>query len=431
MTMWIVRALAAGVLLSLAALAAERVAGWMGVARRWVWAAAMAATLALPLVALWAPGALPSLPIHHGATAMGARITGWSPEEPRAAADSPTHAPPGSGRLPALAWAAASLAMLGALARARARLRRVRAGCTPAEVDGFHVLLSSGFGPAVLGFRRPAVVLPAWVLAAPAEERALIVRHEREHLASRDAWLLLASALAVAAMPWSAALWWQHRRLRLAVEIDCDTRVLAAGGSRRTYGAALLRAAGGAPPRSVLAPAWGERSSHLERRLIAMTIQRGSHRVLSSVLLGLGALCAGVAACDAAGAGTAAAPTLAARPAWDGATPEVVSVGSGPSKRFGLVYSYDMEGLLIGNGRRLPPRAPHHPVVSGLLAGSPAAASGLQVGDTILSANGRDGREKNLFPDRAPGARYELRVRRAGANREFSFAVGRPEDYPG
>src|SRR5262249_58279568 len=30
----------------------------------------------------------------------------------------------------------------------------------------------------------------------------------------------------VGALPWNVALWWQRSRLRLAVEMDCDARVL-------------------------------------------------------------------------------------------------------------------------------------------------------------------------------------------------------------
>src|SRR5688572_7238059 len=70
---WLVRALATGVLLTVAALMAERVAGWVGVGRRWAWAAAMAGSLLLPVAALAAPGALPEIrfPAWGRATAAG------------------------------------------------------------------------------------------------------------------------------------------------------------------------------------------------------------------------------------------------------------------------------------------------------------------------------------------------------------------------
>ncbi|HEX8246452.1 MAG TPA: hypothetical protein VF541_23305 [Longimicrobium sp.] len=58
---WMLGALAAGALISLAALAAETAAGWFGLPRRWIWAAAMAGSLLLPVLSLASPGALPRL----------------------------------------------------------------------------------------------------------------------------------------------------------------------------------------------------------------------------------------------------------------------------------------------------------------------------------------------------------------------------------
>jgi hypothetical protein len=59
-TMWLVRTRLVGLLLGLSALAAERVLGWFGRPRRWVWVAAMAGWLAIPGVALVAPSLVPS-----------------------------------------------------------------------------------------------------------------------------------------------------------------------------------------------------------------------------------------------------------------------------------------------------------------------------------------------------------------------------------
>ncbi len=425
MTAWVVRALLAGALLSLAALAADRAAGWLGRPRRWVWATAMAASLLLPLIAHWLPGVFPTLPFDAPAETGGA--LSWLGAAPAPVAVPLPAAPFAAEHQLELAWLAASLAMLAAIGWTCVRLRALRRRCVPAVVDGFAVLLSGRDGPVVLGLLRPAIVLPRWVLAAPAEERALILRHEREHVAAGDAWLLFLGTLAVAFMPWNPALWWQHRRLRLGTEIDCDARVLLHGASRRAYGAVLLSTAGA--PLSILAPAWGEAKSHLERRIIAMTMRQTTHPALRSAILGIAALCTGAAACDVAG-GRAVAPTAAARGVWDGATLEQVSVGTGPTKRFGLVYSYAMDGQIRGNGRPVPLRMPHHAVVARVVDGSPVQAAGLQAGDTILSVNGRDGREKKLFPNRSPGASYDLRIRRKGQIHDVSFAVGSPEDYP-
>ena len=68
----------------------------------------------------------------------------------------------------------------------------------------------------------------------------MIVAHEQEHVRAGDPWLIHAACLAVAAMPWNAALWWQLRRLRMAVETDCDRRVLAGGVDLGAYGTMLI-----------------------------------------------------------------------------------------------------------------------------------------------------------------------------------------------
>jgi S1-C subfamily serine protease len=56
--------------------------------------------------------------------------------------------------------------------------------------------------------------------------------------------------------------------------------------------------------------------------------------------------------------------------------------------------------------------------------GSPATDAGLAPNDTILSSNGRDGRLGRIFPDRTPGTRYTLRLRRNGMERETQLTVG-------
>ena len=58
-------------------------------------------------------------------------------------------------------------------------------------------------------------------------EQELVVAHELEHARSGDPLLALAGVCAVVAMPWNVALWWQLSRLRLAIELDCDARVIA------------------------------------------------------------------------------------------------------------------------------------------------------------------------------------------------------------
>ncbi len=272
---WMLQALLAGALLGLGALAAERVAGWLGLPRRPVWAAAMLGSLLLPALSLWAPGLLPDPGIFPAATppapAFDAGLLPVAAAGSTPAGAAATVAAAAWWTDPAvllgLGWAAASLAMLGVVAWTYRRLRRVSAAGARVDLDGGEVRVTERVGPAVVGLLHPAVVVPRWVVDAPAEERRLVLLHEREHVAAGDAWLLFWGTLAAAAMPWSVPLWWQHRRLRAAVEADCDARVLARGVSRRDYGQVLIRTAGAAPGLPVLGPAWGDTTSQLERRI--------------------------------------------------------------------------------------------------------------------------------------------------------------------
>src|SRR5688572_25185859 len=98
-------------------------------------------------------------------------------------------------------------------------------------VDGVPVLVTDTLGPATAGLWRSHVLLPRWVLAMPEAQRQYVVRHEEEHRRAGDARLLLIASLALILLPWNVALWWLHRRLRLAVELDCDNRVVKSLGN--------------------------------------------------------------------------------------------------------------------------------------------------------------------------------------------------------
>ena len=146
-----------------------------------------------------------------------------------------------SDRVLGLAWLAVSAVLAFALVATQRRLRRRLRGCPSRIVDGERVLVSSDFGPAVVGVVRPQIVLPEWALAMRDTDRRIIVAHETEHREARDPLLATVALIAVAALPWNVALWWQLRRLRLAIEIDCDRRVVSRHGhDPRAYGMLLL-----------------------------------------------------------------------------------------------------------------------------------------------------------------------------------------------
>ncbi len=168
-----------------------------------------------------------------------------------------------------MAWVVVSLLLLLRYLMVWRAVRALRHASEHAVVDGVPVLVSRDIGPAVVGVRDAAVLVPRAVLELDAPLRALVLRHEEEHRRARDTWLLLALAAAVAAMPWNLPLWWIAHRARLALEVDCDARVLAAGGNATRYVQVLLLAAqrtGAAP----LTPMLVASRTHLERRIVAM-----------------------------------------------------------------------------------------------------------------------------------------------------------------
>jgi beta-lactamase regulating signal transducer with metallopeptidase domain len=158
-------------------------------------------------------------------------------------------APAASGRREAVvsdrvlisAWLAMSAVSAFWLVATQRRLRRRLRVYPPRIVDGERVLVSSDFGPAVVGIVRPQIVLPEWALAMRESDRRIIVAHETEHRRARDPLLAAVALIVVAALPWNAALWWQLRRLRLAIEIDCDRRVVSRHAhDPHAYGMLLL-----------------------------------------------------------------------------------------------------------------------------------------------------------------------------------------------
>src|SRR6185437_16360485 len=95
-------------------------------------------------------------------------------------------------------------------------------------------------GPAVAGWLRPRIVLPAWALHASRGDLELIVLHESEHIRARDPRLLFYAAAMVVLLPWNVVLWWLVHLLRLAIELDCDARVLRHAPDVAAYGALLI-----------------------------------------------------------------------------------------------------------------------------------------------------------------------------------------------
>src|ERR1044071_9779238 len=98
--------------------------------------------------------------------------------------------------------------------------------------------------PTAIGFYKPAIILPAWLLeSTPAEELKYILLHELAHLRRRDDWTNLAQKVLKALLFFLPSVWWIERRLSLDREMACDDAVLAHSGSPRGYAECLARVA--------------------------------------------------------------------------------------------------------------------------------------------------------------------------------------------
>jgi TonB-dependent SusC/RagA subfamily outer membrane receptor len=300
MTEWMLASMAFAGVLGLAALAAEGVMASLGGARRWVWVAAVAVSVLVPAGALAGvpyPGGLLSGPPSPGVVArmLEERLATGEGASGTAAAEYPAASRLGASL--AVAWIICSGLLLAVYLAAWLRFRLLRSRWRRVELCGRAVLLSADAGPAVVGVRHPCIVVPGWVASAPERVQRLILLHEAEHARAGDHLLLAAAPLALVLLPWSVPLWWQFRRLRLAVELDCDDRLLASGVTPREYGRLLLAVAGGSTGLPAGSAALAEPRTFLERRILAMSAPR-HRRPLRAMLLAGAATMLALAACE-------------------------------------------------------------------------------------------------------------------------------------
>src|SRR4029079_18572637 len=264
---WMLYAVAVSALFTVAAHALERVVGARGRPRRMQWVVATSLSLAWPAVTgLRRLAADDTLPV----TVVPFTITVPSPTTIVPVVPTPARGEQIDRALAAL-WVALSALLLLRLVGGIATRRRARRAWRHQELDGMPVCVSPNVGPAVVGLRSMHVVLPEWILDLDLPLRALVLRHEQAHPTARDPYLLFGVAAAVCLMPWNPVLWFQARRLRLAIELDCDARVLRAHPTPERYGLLMLTIA---QRRSVaptlFAPMLAEPATQLERRIIEM-----------------------------------------------------------------------------------------------------------------------------------------------------------------
>ncbi|MGD2153756.1 MAG: TonB family protein [Gemmatimonadales bacterium] len=276
--LWIAYCLFISLVLSVAALAAER--GFAAYRRplRWVWAAALVGSIGLPLAAMLFP-AWRGLSTVRLQPALVTAIEGIT-----LAAGSLSVVEPARARLIGLdgalivLWLLASVGLAVFFIRSYVRLRGESKTWSQSRLGARTVLVSRDRGPAVTGFFKGAIVLPSWVLEMEQQVGEIILLHEEEHLRAGDQRLLGLGLLSLVLAPWNLPLWWQVRRLRLAIELDCDGRVLRRGAHPRHYGDLLLEVGRRASAISLLPTTFSERKTFLERRVDNMTRGTPKHR---------------------------------------------------------------------------------------------------------------------------------------------------------
>jgi Zn-dependent protease with chaperone function len=141
------------------------------------------------------------------------------------------------------AWLAASAWRLADLAVHGLRLRRLWKRAEPIGFDGSRIEVCTTRDldrPSVIGFFRPRILIPVWLLERLTErELEQVVLHEVEHLRRRDDWVNLAQKLALAVFPLNPALWWMERRMCREREMACDDAVVRTTEKPRDYAACL------------------------------------------------------------------------------------------------------------------------------------------------------------------------------------------------
>lgn len=280
---WMLYATAFGACFCVAAVALERSVRLAGRPGRWIVAGVMVVSAVTPFV-VW------SIPFDVSSTAAGNALL--SPTDylvpitaviPLGTALTVLDAPL------VVCWIGMSTLLSAIVLLTHAHLAR-KISSYPKEILGeTAVRRSPVLGPAVVGWNESSIVVPAWADGVKKEWRDLMVLHEQEHLRGRDTYLLTAAVILLVLLPWNFPLWYLLTRLRRAIELDCDQRVLCTGVDVRAYGSLLLEVS----RRRVRSPlpmiGLALNRSFLAQRVDAMILQKSRFRyprAVAAVVLG-------------------------------------------------------------------------------------------------------------------------------------------------
>lgn len=303
MLAWMLYVIMVTLLLSFGAYVAERAARLDRAGTRWIWMTAIVASLLVPTVIASVSVQLPSIMsplvaqkivVLRDATTQALSPVMWisgSAAEPASWRDFDTS-------LTGL-WRAASAAMLLALIASGVHLHLRKRRWRTGTVAGKKVYVTENIGPAVVGVLWPRIAVPRWVTVALPAQQSAVIAHEQSHLDARDPQLFTVALALLVFMPWNLPLWWQLRRLRYAIEVDCDARVLKGGMDPAHYGETLIRVGERQSAYIGAVAAMSESRSFLEERIRIMISKPVKWRrvgiaALAGISLGLTALAAQV-----------------------------------------------------------------------------------------------------------------------------------------
>ena len=212
---WMIYVVLVSLLLSAAALAAEKAARLRSAPTRWIWLVAMVASLLIPTITISVALQVPAVASQAG------NSQALAPRPGPAVAFSPARWA-GADLDRALAsrsldawlfrgWIAASATLALFLLLSSASLSRRKRRWARSTVAGEAVYVAPDLGPAVVGLLRPQIVVPAWLAQLPAAQQSVVIAHERAHVIARDPQALGAALGALVCMPWNVPLWWRLR----------------------------------------------------------------------------------------------------------------------------------------------------------------------------------------------------------------------------
>jgi bla regulator protein BlaR1 len=290
MLAWMIYVVLVTLLVGVAALAAEKAARLRLAPTRWIWMLAMVSSLLIPTVIVSVSVQVPAFvtPPASGRAIALRQVT--------SEALSPTKWI-GTGANRAISsrnldswlrrcWIIASTMLLLLLLGSGTHLSWRKRSWGTRTVAGVSVYVASDIGPAVVGLLRPRIVVPNWLTELPDSQQALVIAHELSHLKARDPQALAAALCVLVCAPWNLPLWWQLRRLRYAIEVDCDAEVLRSGGDAKQYGETLLAVGQRQSASITTVAAMSESRSFLEERITIMLRKPSKSWLLATAAFG-------------------------------------------------------------------------------------------------------------------------------------------------